>query len=129
MHLLGQIWPFWGPNPSFLEREQKCWYSHIRKPVRHLVPIGFWSGMAPKSTRKINIWPKSTKTLIFDFAASDPLCDFSFQRYSRFRKEKRPKREKVFPHPTAQCVVCKVYFSAQPNNLKLILNCQKYYPI
>ena len=29
----------------------------------------------------------------------------------------------------AQCVVCKVYFSAQPNNLKLILNCQKYYPI
>ena len=25
---------------------------------------------------------------------------------------------------TAQCVVCKVYFSAQPNNLKLILNFQ-----
>ena len=30
---------------------------------------------------------------------------------------------------TAQCAVCKVYFSAQPNNLKLILNFQKYYPI
>ena len=29
----------------------------------------------------------------------------------------------------AQCAVCKVYFSAQPNNLKLILNFQKYYPI
>ena len=28
----------------------------------------------------------------------------------------------------AQCEVCKVYFSAQPNNLKLILN-EKYYPI
>ena len=27
-----------------------------------------------------------------------------------------------------QCVVCKVYFSAQPNNLKLILNFEKYYP-
>ena len=32
-------------------------------------------------------------------------------------------------HRTAQCVVCKVYFSAQLNNLKLILNFQKYYPI
>ena len=30
---------------------------------------------------------------------------------------------------TAQCAVCKVYFSAHPNNLKLILNFQKYYPI
>ena len=30
---------------------------------------------------------------------------------------------------TAQCVVCKVYFSAQPNNLKLIFNFEKYYPI
>ena len=29
---------------------------------------------------------------------------------------------------SAQCVVCKVYFSVQPNNLKLILNFQKYYP-
>ena len=29
----------------------------------------------------------------------------------------------------AQYVVRKVYFSAQPNNLKLILNFQKYYPI
>ena len=31
--------------------------------------------------------------------------------------------------PTAQCAVCKVYFSTQPNNLKLILNFQKYYPL
>ena len=30
---------------------------------------------------------------------------------------------------SAQCAVRKVYFSAQPNNLKLILNFQKYYPI
>ena len=29
----------------------------------------------------------------------------------------------------AQCAVRKVYFSAQPNKLKLILNFQKYYPI
>ena len=31
--------------------------------------------------------------------------------------------------PSALCAVRKVYFSAQPNNLKLILNFQKYYPI
>ena len=30
---------------------------------------------------------------------------------------------------SAQCVLCKVYFSAQPNNLKPILKFQKYYPI
>ena len=30
---------------------------------------------------------------------------------------------------TALCAVRKVYFSAQPNNLKLILNFDKYYPI
>ena len=30
---------------------------------------------------------------------------------------------------TALCAVRKVYFSAQPNNLKLILNFQKYYPV
>ena len=35
----------------------------------------------------------------------------------------------ILPSDSAQCAVCKVYFSAQPNNLKLILNCQKYYPI
>ena len=33
------------------------------------------------------------------------------------------------PNATALCAVRKVYFSAQPNNLKLILNFQKYYPI
>ena len=32
-------------------------------------------------------------------------------------------------HSNAQCAVGKVYFSAQPNNLKPILNCHKYYPI
>ena len=30
---------------------------------------------------------------------------------------------------SALCAVRKVYFSAQPNNLKLILDFQKYYPI
>ena len=29
----------------------------------------------------------------------------------------------------AQCVLCKVYFSAQPNKLKHILKFRKYYPI
>ena len=30
---------------------------------------------------------------------------------------------------TAQCVLCKVYFSAQPNKLRPILKFKKYYPI
>ena len=30
---------------------------------------------------------------------------------------------------TAQCVLCKVYFSAQPNKLRPILKFEKYYPI
>ena len=29
----------------------------------------------------------------------------------------------------AQCVLCKVYFSAQPNKLRPILKFEKYYPI
>ena len=36
---------------------------------------------------------------------------------------------KIEDGPNALCAVRKVYFSAQPNNLKLILNFQKYYPI
>ena len=30
---------------------------------------------------------------------------------------------------TAQCVLCKVYFSAQPNKLRPILKFEKYYPV
>ena len=30
---------------------------------------------------------------------------------------------------TAQCVLCKVYFSAQSNKLRPILKLKKYYPI
>ena len=37
--------------------------------------------------------------------------------------------EQVDKTSTAKCAVCKVYFSAQPNKLKPILNFQKYYPI
>ena len=47
--------------------------------------------------------------------------------YFNFHIEK-PKQNSTSVS-TAQCVVCKVYFSAQPNNFKLILNFQKYYPI
>ena len=31
--------------------------------------------------------------------------------------------------PIAQCVLCSVYFSAQPNKLRPILKFKKYYPI
>ena len=30
---------------------------------------------------------------------------------------------------SAQCVVCKVYFSAQPNKLRPILKFEKYHPV
>ena len=46
MHILGRILPFWGQNSYFLEREQKFWYSHIRKPTRHLAPIAFLVGLS-----------------------------------------------------------------------------------
>ena len=47
-NILGQIWQLLGQNPNFLESE-------------HLVPIVFWSGIAPTWTRKAYIWPKRTK--------------------------------------------------------------------
>ena len=72
MHILGQIWQclgqIWqclGQNPNFLEKEHEFWYSHIRKPTRHLVTIDFWSGIAPQWTRKANIWPTMTKNANF----------------------------------------------------------------
>ena len=64
-HILGQIWPFLDRNPNFLEREQKYWCSHIRKPTRQPVLIVFWSGLAPKCARKANIWPKMTTNANF----------------------------------------------------------------
>ena len=38
-------------------------------------------------------------------------------------------RHVVYLLSTAQCVLCKVYFSAQPNKLRPILKFKKYYPI
>ena len=44
--------------------------------------------------------------------------------------KKKQKSEFFFAtHPTALCAVRKVYFSAQPNNLKLILKFEKYFPV
>ena len=40
-----------------------------------------------------------------------------------------PDIMKILEQCIALCAVRKVYFSAQPNNLKLILNFQKYYPV
>ena len=54
-------WAMFIPNPNLLTREQKFWYSHIRGPTRRLVPIVFWSVIAPKWTRKVIIWPTMTK--------------------------------------------------------------------
>ena len=43
----GQNGRFWAKHPNCVGTEQKFWYPHIRKPLRHLVRIVFWSGMAP----------------------------------------------------------------------------------
>ena len=41
-----------------------------------------------------------------------------------------PKSMTTPPPPcSAHCVLCKVYFSAQPNKLRPILEFKKYYPI
>ena len=60
--------------------------------------------------------PKAARTSLFllarDESAGRPEEENSFQKFHN-----------------ALCAVRKVYFSAQPNNLKLILNFQKYYPI
>ena len=47
------------------QKEQKFWYSHIRKPPGHLLPFVFWPGIAPQWTREANIWPKMTNNANF----------------------------------------------------------------
>ena len=44
-------------------------------------------------------------------------------------KEKKVGTNLMKKYDTAQCAVCKVYFSAQLNKLRPILNLKKYYPI
>ena len=47
--LWGQNGRFWAKHPCYFGGEQKFWYPYIRKSLRHLLPIVFWSGMAPTS--------------------------------------------------------------------------------
>ena len=47
-HILGQKWPFWAKHPNYFVREQKFWFTHIRKPLRHLVPIVLLVGHGTK---------------------------------------------------------------------------------
>ena len=60
---------FWSKNgrfrakhPYYVGREQKFWYPHIGKPLRHLVRIVILVMHGGKWIRKANIWPKMTKT-------------------------------------------------------------------
>ena len=70
---------FWGKYPNYFGREQKFWYPHIRKPVRHLVRIVFLVGLGTKWIRKANIWPKITQnTYFFGIRISGNLLDTCF---------------------------------------------------
>ena len=64
MHILGQIWAkilifwrgkngcLWAKHPNYFGREQKLWYSHIRKPTMHLVPIVYLARHSIKMDQK-----------------------------------------------------------------------------
>ena len=68
----------------------------------------------PKYAPKMHIWPHLAYLVLGQL---DP----SVKSYEQI---------KVFGsnRPIAQCVLCKVYFPAQPNKLRPILNFKKYYP-
>ena len=64
-HILGQI-------SNCLAREQTFWYSHIRKPTRHLVPIVFFFRQSNKMDQKCKY-----------LAPNDQKCQF-FAKFGRF---------------------------------------------
>ena len=56
---------FWGKNgrfgakhPNYFVREQKLWYTHIRKPLSHYVRIISWSAMGPNRPNLDHFGPK-----------------------------------------------------------------------
>ena len=63
-HILGQN-GFWANHPNYFVREQKFWYTHIRKPLRHLIRIVLLVGHGAKWIKWANIRPKMTKNAYF----------------------------------------------------------------
>ena len=53
-----------GQNPNYFERQQKFWYSHIRKPTRHLIPI-FLCGHSNKMDQKGKYLAQNDEKCIF----------------------------------------------------------------
>merc|ERR1711952_184166 len=66
---MSQQWtkkPILGQIGSFFTGEIKSFVTHITEnPPRHLVNIGFWSGIGQNVQKKGNIWPKMTKNAYF----------------------------------------------------------------
>ena len=74
-------------------------------------------------------------TFAYKSSAFGPICSFFeqlFHIFVLFTEWDFAAREFLrvfFLFYSAQCVLCKVYFSAQPNKLRPILKFEKYYPI
>ena len=65
MPIFGQIGSFLSKK-SFSTGEVKSFVTHITEnPPRHLVHIGFWSGIGQNVQKNGNIWPKMTKNAYF----------------------------------------------------------------
>ena len=56
---------FWAKHPNYFGQKQKHWCPHIRKLLRHLVRIVFWSGMAPNGSERLLVGPKWPKMHFF----------------------------------------------------------------
>ena len=73
--ILGKIWT---ENPNYFVREQKFWYPQIRKPLRRLVCIVFWSGTTANGSERPIFGPKWPNMLVLG-----PICPF-FRPKSNF---------------------------------------------
>ena len=110
----------------------------VRAP---LVPASIYSTTTSKPP--IHLPPSTSSTVPVSLCTSScasshlPACPTLLSAFSTLHPQ--PCSRPILPlgpplgstttHCTALCAVRKVYFSAQPNNLKLILNFDKYYPI
>ena len=69
MPILGQIWSFLGKKSFFFTGEIKSFVTHITEnPPRHLIRIGFWSGIGRNGQKMPIFWTKFGR-----FLAKNPI--------------------------------------------------------
>ena len=97
MHLLCQIWSFWGQNPNFLEREQ----THISESQLCTSFPFVFCRISTKMDQKGKNLAQNNQEYQFSILHLRIHCaTFRFRETAVFVKKERPKRQKVFPHPT-----------------------------